>query len=183
MRSFFKKYCPSLFAFLHRIKEDYYSFLGFFRPEKLIRKWYKVTFKREINLDSPQNICEKIAWMKLHADMSLWTRCADKVEVRAFVQERGLGHTLNELYGVYENANEIDFDRLPEQFVLKTNNGGGGNNVILVKSKAELDVQRTISQLNGWLKQPVGNRWVEPHYKDIKPLIIAEKYLQPEAVR
>ena len=181
MKTFVKTHFSSFFAFLHRIKESYYSFLGHYFPKKLLRDWYKTVFHREINLDEPKEICEKISWMKLHADMSLWTRCADKYEVRKYVEEKGLGFTLNELYGVYEDVSEIDFDKLPEQFVLKTNNGGGGNNVILVKSKSALDKKETINRLNGWLKQKVGYRWVEPHYRGIKPLVIAEKYLQPEA--
>ena len=181
MRTFFKTYFPLFFSFLHQNKESYYSFLGHYFPEKLIRDWYKIVFHKDINLEKPQNICEKIAWMKLHADMKPWTRCADKYEVRKYVEEKGLGFTLNELYGIYENAMEIDFDKLPEQFVLKTNNGGGGNNVIIVKSKASLDTKKAVRQLNEWLKQEVGYRWVEPHYRDVKPLIIAEKYLQPES--
>lgn len=181
MRTFVKSHFPSFFAFLHRIKESYYSFLGHYFPRKLLKDWYKEVFHVELNLESPRNICEKICWMKLHADMTMWTRCADKYEVRKYVEEKGLASTLNELYGVYEDAREIDFDKLPEQFVLKTNNGGGGSNVIIVKSKATLDTKKTVKQLNGWLKQKVGNRWVEPHYKAIKPLIIAEKYLQPES--
>ena len=102
------------------------SFLGHYFPEKLLKDWYKVVFHEEMDLEAPKNICEKISWMKLHADMTTWTRCADKYEVRKYVEEKGLGFTLNKLYGVYENANEIDFEQLPEQFVLKTNNGGGG---------------------------------------------------------
>lgn len=180
MRAFVKTHFPLFFTSLHRIRESYYSFLGHYFPEKLIRVWYKTVFHKEINLDTPNNICEKIAWMKLHADMKSWTRCADKYEVRKYVEEKGLGSTLNELYGTYENADEIDFEKLPEQFVLKTNNGGGGNNVIIIKLKAELDTKKVVELLNAWLKQKIGYRWYEPHYKEITPLIIAEKYLQPE---
>lgn len=181
MRAFVKTHFPAFFSLLHKSKESYYSFLGHYFPEKLLKDWYKAIFHEDINLDAPRNICEKICWMKLHADTSLWTRCADKYAVRKYVEERGLGSTLNELYGVYEDATEINFDLLPEQFVLKTNNGGGGNNVIIVQSKPTLNIKGTANQLNGWLKHKIGYRWVEPHYRGIKPLVIAEKYLQPEA--
>ena len=66
-------------------------------------------------------------------------QCVDKYEVRKYVESKGLGHILNELYGVYDSPNEIDFEKLPEKFVMKTTTGGGGLNVIVVKDKSKTD--------------------------------------------
>ena len=175
-----KKRLPLIAKTLHCCKERYYIFLGKHYPEKLIKVWYKHKFKREIDLINPKTIDEKINWMKLHSDISLWTKCADKIEVRKFVAERGLGHILNTIYGVYESADDIDFDALPESFVLKSSNGGGGKQVLIVKNKKDLNIRQTQRILNGWLKEEVGYRYYEPQYFAIKPRIIVEKYLKPD---
>ena len=132
-----------------------------------------------MDLSHPRDIDEKTSWMKLHADMSLWTRCADKYEVRSYVEECGLGFTLNKIFGVYEHAEEINFNDLPQQFVIKTTNGGGGKNVLIVTDKTTLDIAQTIKILNHWLAEEVGYRYYEPHYINIKPRLIIEKYLKP----
>lgn len=175
-----KKRIPLIAKLLHHCKEGFYIFLGKHYPETLIKIWYKHKNKRNIDLINPKTLDEKINWMKLHSDISLWTKCADKIEVRKYIEERGLGHVLNTMYGVYERAEDIDFDALPESFVLKTSNGGGGKQVLIVKNKADLNISETRKLLKGWLKQEVGYRYYEPQYFDIKPRIIAEKYLQPD---
>ena len=179
MKKRIKMMFPRIYMLLHKIREKYYTIIGRFFPEYLISIWYKTVFKKPINLRNPEDICEKISWMKLHADTSLWSLYSDKVLVRQYVKKCGLAHTLNEVYGVYDRAEDIDYSLLPSQFVLKTNNGGGGNNIIIVENKDKLDIKAANKSLNNWLKQRVGDRYVEPHYKGIRPKIIAEKYLKP----
>lgn len=174
-----KKKIPAIAKMMHDCRERYYNYLGKHCPEKLIRIWYKHIFKEEINLEAPQTINEKVNWMKLHSDYSLWTTCTDKYEVRSYVEGKGLGHVLNEIYGVYNSADEIDFDKLPNSFVLKTTNGGGGKEVLIVKDKAQLNTMDAKKCLDKWLKQRIGYRYYEPHYINISPRIIAEKYLKP----
>lgn len=181
MKELIKKRMPRLFKYLHEARELYYKFLVFISPRLFIKVWYKHCFGKRINLKSPEGICEKINWMKLYSDMSLWTLCADKVAVRQYVKQHGLDFTLNDVYGVFEDANEIDFDTLPNEFVLKTNNGGGGNNVIIVEDKQKLDVPDAIRKLNKWKAKKIGNRYYEPHYNSIHPRIIVEKLLKPNA--
>lgn len=174
-----KKVFPRSMKTLHNCREAYYNWLGRHWPEHLIKIWYKHLYHVPINLTTPQTIDEKVNWMKLHADMSLWTRCADKYEVRKYVEECGLGFTLNEIYGVYDDAEEINFDALPQNFVIKTTNGGGGKSVLIVKDKCRLNVDNTRKKLNEWLKEEVGYRYYEPHYFNIKPRLLIEKYLRP----
>ena len=175
-----KSMFPRIWNVFHNLRERYYAFLGKHYPVKLIRVWHRHLFHEDIDLDNPRTINEKINWMKLHSDMSLWTRCADKFEVRKYVEECGLGSVLNTIYGVFDRADEIDFSSLPQSFVLKTTNGGGGKSVLIVKDKSALDIRHTIRQLNKWLRQEVAYRYYEPHYLGIKPRIIAEKYLEPD---
>lgn len=172
---------PRLFHLLHALREKYYCFLGHYFPKTLVKVWYKHLYGTDIDLINPKNIDEKINWLKFHGDIALWTRCADKYEVRKFVEEKGLGHTLNDLYGVYDTVDEIDFDILPKQFVIKATNGGGKKSVLIVENKDALDVKKTRKELNRWLKINPSYRYFEPQYKNIRPRLIIEKYLCPNA--
>lgn len=142
----------------------------------LPNKVYKRVFRKDINWDNPKSLIEKIYWLQLYSDTSLWTLCADKYKVRSFVEERGCGDILNELYGVWTDANDIDWEKLPDQFVLKTNNSCG--KMIIVKDKKELNVSEAVKKLNSWLKIKYGYRDGQYHYTKIPPCIIAEKLLK-----
>lgn len=136
---------------------------------------YKKTFGKPINWEKPQNLIEKILWMEQYTDTTLWTKCADKYRVREFVKERGCEETLIKLYGMWENPEDIDFDSLPNQFVLKANNGCG--TVMIVKDKNKLDRKKTIKLLKNWIKRPFGYSSAQLHYLKIEPYIIAEELL------
>lgn len=179
-KQFVKRTFPRPFSLLHEIRMACYRLIGLVSPRLLIRIWYSNVHHEKINLDNPQTLDEKINWLKLNGDISLWTRCADKYLVRDYVNEKGLGFTLNTLYGVYERAEDIDFDALPDSFVLKTNNGGGGKNVLIVKDKTKLDRADARKKLGIWLKEKPWLMYYEPQYKGIKPRVIVEKYLEPD---
>lgn len=137
---------------------------------------YKKTFGKNINWTNPKTLIEKIYWMQLYTDTSLWTLCADKYAVRQFVMDKGCGQSLNTFYGKWDNANQINWDELPNSFVLKTNNACG--QIILVKDKNKLKIPQTINKLNNWLASKYGYRDAQFHYTKIKPCIIAEKLLE-----
>ena len=99
---------------------------------------------------------------------------ADKYLVRDYVKERGLEHTLTKLYGVWEDASNIDFNSLPDGFALKCNHSCGTN--IICRHKSELNQQEAISVLNGWLNHEHEIKF-EQHYRYIKPLIICEELI------
>lgn len=103
---------------------------------------------------------------------------ADKYEVRKYVEKLGLGNTLTKLYGVWDSADKINFDELPNQFAIKCNHSCGMN--IIVFDKSKLDIDATRKQLNEWLemKHPV---FFEQHYKYIRPLIICEELIKDNA--
>lgn len=129
----------------------------------------------EINLDNPRNLEEKIAWLALNTDTSVWTRCTDKYAVRGYIEEKGCGDTLVPLYGKWDTAEEVDFDSLPNSFVMKTNNGCG--TVLIVKDKSKLNTMDVRKKLTKWLKKPYGYEGWNGHYLSIKPCLIAEAYL------
>lgn len=145
-------------------------------PEFLAKKRFKMYFGRNINLDNPQDINEKITWLSLYTDTSLWTRLADKYAVRNYVEQRGCGGNLVKLFGKWDRPEEINWDDLPDKFVLKTNNGSG--TVLVVRDKKSLDFQKVVSDLNKWLKKPEGLETTEFHYTYMKPCIIAEELLE-----
>ena len=144
-------------------------------PRQLASKDYKRVMGRELNWEKPQNLVEKIYWLIFNTDTSLWSICADKYNVRAFVKERGCGQMLTELYGRWDNVEEIDYDSLPASFVMKTTNSSG--QVIVVKDKNLLDISETNRKLNRWLSFIYGLTSAQLHYMQIKPAIIAEEML------
>ena len=105
----------------------------------------------------------------------MWSQLADKYRVRDYIKGKGLDSLLVKLYGCWEKADDIDWDMLPNQFVLKVNNGSG--DVLVCKDKDKLDRIAVIEKYNALLKQKFYELYAEPHYAKIKPCIIAEELL------
>lgn len=131
------------------------------------------------NLNNPVTLTEKLQWLKLNLyyHNEKVTQCIDKYLVRNFVLNKGCGEILNELYGVWDNVEDIPWDELPNKFVLKCNHGCGYN--IICENKQELDINKTKHQINKWLKQKYGLSTAEVIYSDIVPKVICEKYIEP----
>lgn len=136
------------------------------------RFWKALGRRRQ---DPPRSFYDKIFWMSENCDTSLWTACADKVGVRGYVADRCGEDVLSELYATYDNAEEIDFDKLPDSFAIKTNNGCASN--YLVRSKSELDLESVRSGLAQWLCFPYGELTGQLHYAKIPPRILVEELL------
>jgi hypothetical protein len=146
----------------------------------MIKMQYFIKTGRRLNLKNPQRYTEKLQWYKLYYRDPLMQQCADKYDVREYVRSKGLGYILNECYGVYERVEDIDFDSLPDQFVLKDTLGGGGNSIIICKDKATFDFENAKKQMQKWLsidsnKKNEGREWV---YQGRKHRIIIEKYIE-----
>lgn len=144
-------------------------------PEAYARYIFKKRFHRKMNLDAPKDINEKINWLKFRTDTSEWSRLTDKYRVREYVTACGLADILVPLYGKWNRAEEINFDELPESFVLKTNNSSG--TIFIVKNKDDINRETMCRSLNYWLRQKVGVLSAEPHYQMIEPCIVAEQLL------
>lgn len=146
---------------------------------------YRIKLGRKCNFSHPQRWTEKLQLYKMYYRNPILSKCVDKYDVRSYIAERGLSGYLVKLYGVWDDASKIDFDKLPNQFVLKTSNGGGGEDVVLVRDKKNFDIRNTVKFLNEKLRKEVngGREWA---YTGIsQPRIICEELLinneNPEA--
>ena len=148
--------------------------------KRMFPKWqadrlYKLNFGRFINWDHPTEFNEKLRCHQFYSDTSKWSLLADKYRVRDYIKEKGYEEILVKLYGVWDNANDIDFSKLPDSFVLKTNHGCGS--VYIIKDKHKANLEKIKQQLNEDLKESYGIETAEPHYLKIKSVIIAEELL------
>lgn len=150
-----------------------------FSPEFCARAHYYIKFKKKLNLTNPSNFNEKIQWLKFNElNSDIYTVCADKVKVREYVAAKGCADILNELYGVYDSPQAIDYHALPEKFALKCNHGAGYN--IICSDKSQLDIDKTNRQLHKWLREDFSTLFIEPQYKKIARKILCEKYIENE---
>lgn len=141
-------------------------------------KWWSRTWQKPFNLSNPQTFNEKIQWIKLFDATPIKTRLADKYLVRDWVKEKIGEKYLIPLLGVYDKFEEIDFDKLPEKFVIKCNHGCAYN--IIVKNKSKLDLTEVKAKLDKWMNDNFAYHSMEMHYRDIEPKIIIEKYIENE---
>lgn len=152
---------------------------GMFLPTKVVLHIdYARSYKKILNLKNPKYIGEKIQWIKLNGDIERFGKYVDKYEVRKFIDKMLGDGYFPRLLGVYNNATDIEFDKLPEKFVIKMTNGTGGN--IICKNKKELDIEETIKKLSKWQKEKFYKYTKENQYKNVKSRIICEEYLEDE---
>ncbi len=130
-----------------------------------------------LDLKEPKTFNEKLQWLKLFYDNPLISVCGDKFQVRAHVAKEIGEEYLVPLLGAWDKPEEIPFDVLPDQFVLKVNWGSGQN--IIVRDKANLDLKEVYEQLNEWIKPESSHYFhsFEPSYKGFPPKIICEQYI------
>lgn len=144
--------------------------------ERELKLWFKLRNGYDLDLKNPKTFNEKIQWLKLYDATSLKRRLADKYEVREWVKEQIGEKYLVPLLGVYDSFDAIDFDALPEKFVIKTTHGSGFN--IIVKDKSEFDKADAKKKLDGWLALKFEYcGCFEMHYAGMKPRIIIEEFL------
>ncbi len=145
----------------------------------MIKIQYRIKMGRKLDLKKPKRFTEKIQWYKLNYRNPIMHQCVDKYEVRKYVESKKLKNILNTIYGVYDDVNEIDFDKLPNKFVIKTTSGGGGQNILIVDDKSKLDIEKTVKTIKEWLKikcdKSFGREWA---YEGNKNRIIVEKLLE-----
>ena len=133
-----------------------------------------------MDFDNPKTFNEKLQWLKLYNRNPFYTTLVDKYAVKEYVANLiGKEYVIPTL-GVWNNAKEIDFDKLPNQFVLKTTNGGGGD-VVICKDKSKLDRKYVVKHLNQSLKKSIYKNLREWPYKNVPPRIIAEKYMEDDS--
>lgn len=151
-------------------------------PELYSKYLFRRILGKGLDLKNPQGMNEKLMWLKLkrYGKDPLVSKCADKYAVREYVEACGCGDILNELYGVWEKAEDIEWSKLPGSFVIKCNHGCGYN--IICPDKASIDTNEISVQLSRWLEEEYWLKLGEIHYRSIPKRIICEKFLGEKLV-
>ena len=154
------------------------TYLGLTRwipDEPYIKIMYRLAMGKKLNLDNPLTYNEKLQWLKLYDRNPDYVMMVDKYRVRDYIAEKIGSEHLIPLLGVWKRADDIDFDSLPNQFVLKCNHDSGS--VIICTDKSKFDKKSAVRKLARALKGSgywYGREWP---YKDVPPRVIAEKYM------
>ena len=143
---------------------------------------YFVKFHKPINLKNPKTLDEKIQWLKLNTYLGdkTVTQCADKYAVRDYVKKCSCEEILNDLYFAWDSVDEINWDELPDKFVIKWNFGCGQN--LICRDKSKLDIESTKKLLKEWynIHDTFYLAYSEMQYKDIVPKLICEKLIETD---
>lgn len=165
-------------SFLYKARRQCQVIAHKIMPDEVMCRFYsRILLKKKVDLKNPQTFNEKIQWLKLHdyPTNQLVIDGADKYKVRAYVEEKGLGNILVPLIGHWDKPEDIDWDKLPEKFVLKCNHGCAYN--ILCNDKSTFDREDAIKKMRKWMKEDFGAFNIETHYSKIKPHITCEEFL------
>lgn len=159
------------------------SFLKHFMkwlPDKLYLKlMFRFEMGYKLNLDNPKTFSEKLQWLKLYDRRPEYTKMVDKVAVKDYVASIIGSEYIIPTIGVWDSVEDIEWDKLPEQFVMKTTIGGGGNGVVICKEKKTFNKSKAIDLIRKDLKKDIYRSLKEWPYKNVPPKILAEVYLNP----
>ena len=144
-------------------------------PIRVAKLRYLYIMHKWPHFKHPRDLNEKINYLKFYGDASQWPMLTDKYAVRQYIKDKGLSDILVKLYGKWDSVDDIDWNTLPNQFVMKCNNGSG--DVLICKDKSKLDIEKTKHYFDKMLHRTFGLVSGEPHYTLIKPCIIAEELL------
>jgi len=139
---------------------------------------YRLTMGRKLDLNNPETFNQKLQWLKLYDRKPEYTQMVDKYEVRKYIKEIIGEEYLIPLLGVYDSFEEIDFDNLPDEFVLKPNHTSG--DIFICKNKSKIDYKKLKKEVNRWLKREYYWLHREWPYKNVKPRIICEELIKTE---
>lgn len=147
--------------------------------ETYLKMKFRLKVGYKLNLDNPRSFNEKIQWLKLHDRRPEYTELVDKYEVKKIVSDLVGEEYVIPTIGIYDSFDEIDFDKLPQQFVLKCTHDSGG--IVICKDKSKLNLKQTRKKIEKCLKTNyfwIGREWA---YKNVKPRIICEKYMEDKS--
>ena len=151
------------------------GFFDFLSDEQYLKFFYKLNLGKKLNLINPATFNEKIQWLKLHDRNDNYTQMVDKILVKDFVSKRIGDEYIVKTLGLWDDFDEIDFDKLPQKFVLKCTHNSGG--VVICKDKSKLNYLETKRKIKKSLKRNYYKNGREWPYKNVKPRIIAEEYI------
>lgn len=175
-----KKQFPFLFTAYWKLYDIFLTIMGKVSPKWLSSFVYKRECHKKLNWKVPEDLNQKIHVLQFTKYAEQWPLFADHYGVREYVKQKGLSNILIPLFGVWERAEDIDFDKLPNSFVLKTNHGCG--EALFVKNKKDIDQKEACQKLNQWLKEKTGLLSAEFHYLKIEPKIMAVELLNNDNI-
>lgn len=159
------------YALLHRmpwlIRDD----------ERYLRKLYELNFGVKPDLGHPTKFSEKIQWLKLHDHNPLYTTMVDKLAVKELVCERLGKEYVIPVIAEWDSPEQIEWEKLPNQFVLKTNHDGGGHGIVICKDKSKLSVAKAMKELRSSFHQSTYSRTREWPYKNVHKSVFAETFV------
>ena len=147
----------------------------------LIKLKWKLCMDYPLNLDNPKTFNEKLQWLKLHDRKPIYTTMVDKFEAKKYVADIIGEEYIIPTIAVYDRVEDIDFDKLPDQFVMKCTHDSGG--LVICKDKSKLDKDGALKTLNHFLHRRYYYQNREWPYKNVKPRIIVEKYMEDEKTK
>lgn len=146
-------------------------------PITYVKKQYKYITHHKLNLNNPTRYTEKLQYLRLfvYPKNVLVVKTASRDGAREYLKEKGYEDLLIPIYGIYDSFDKINFDELPNQFVMKCTHACAFNQI--VKDKTKFNRNESRKKFTKWLKTNYGNKTLEKHYSPIKPRIIIEKYI------
>lgn len=148
-------------------------------PDRLyLKACFRARMNEKLDFNRVKTFNEKLQWLKLYDKKNSYTGMVDKYEVRTYIKKRIGEEYLIPLLGVYDSFDEIDFRQLPNQFVLKCTHDSGG--IVVCKDKSKLDIEAARKKINKSLKRNYFYLYREWPYKNVKPRIICEKYMEDD---
>lgn len=179
-----KVFTRKVVTFCKRPQTMLEKLLQFFSPIFNDKTYLKILFPLKLGykleLKNPQTYNEKLQWLKLYYRRSIMTKMVDKFEAKKFIEERVGRQYVVKNFGVWNSFNEIDFNNLPNNFVLKTTHDQGG--VIICKDKSTFDYKSAQIKLNKHLSKRHFYLTREWPYKNVTPRILAEEYLDSNSI-
>lgn len=154
------------------------QFAFLFSDKRYLDLIFRYRMGYRINWDNPTTFSEKLNWLKVNDHNPLYTKLVDKESVKAFVSERVGAEYVIPTLGVWENPEDIQFESLPERFVLKTTHGGGNEGVVICRDKRTFDKHLAIKKLIKAMKQDIYRDSREWPYKNVEKRIICEPYIE-----
>ena len=179
MKEIIKRLCINLIFNPKKILIKLCTMSAVFCPDELyIKILYRLHIGKKLDLKNPKTYNEKLNWLKLHNRKSEYTTMVDKCAVKSYIASIIGWDYIIPTIGVWDTPEEIDWNVLPNKFVLKTTHGGGNSGVVICKDKRSFDKQLATVKLKKSLRQDLYKTSKEWPYKNVKRQIIAEPYME-----
>ena len=156
------------------------NFFGWLPDKTYLQLLYRFKMGHRLDLNHPKTFTEKIQWLKRYNRRPEYTRMVDKYAVKKYVADIIGEKYIIPTLGVWDKPEDIDWDALPNEFVLKTTHGGGSGGVVICKDKKTFDRNKAILTLRDSMNGDIYRSLREWPYKDVKKRVLAEKYMAPK---